>query len=289
MDADIIKDADRFKMDLLGGLERTLHGPVKPSTSPPPSHTQYSTLLTLPVITQCSMRHLYASSSEPGMPFVIDKAKTYERRRCGHRPEDFPEPLSTTDCLRSVVDPKESKTNKHRYVVAANDETCRKTMRGVLGVPLVYIKRSVMIMEPMAQDTRGVRGREESGKFREGLKRGSKRKREQGEGEGGEKNVGEDGVKKNAKKAPGPKGPNPLSVRKAKKVVEGQAAVDGSSDVKAKKVSESGAAEESELAKGKRKRIRKHKSGAGDEGDGDAIADAVAKAISAVERAGGDD
>lgn len=32
VDAEIIKDADRFKMDLVGGLERTLHGQVKPST-----------------------------------------------------------------------------------------------------------------------------------------------------------------------------------------------------------------------------------------------------------------
>jgi U3 small nucleolar RNA-associated protein 23 len=32
VDADIIRDADRFKMDLVGGLERTLHGQVKPST-----------------------------------------------------------------------------------------------------------------------------------------------------------------------------------------------------------------------------------------------------------------
>ncbi len=31
LDADIIRDADRFKMDLVGGLERTLHGQVKPS------------------------------------------------------------------------------------------------------------------------------------------------------------------------------------------------------------------------------------------------------------------
>lgn len=31
VDADIIRDADKFKMDLIGGLERTLHGQVKPS------------------------------------------------------------------------------------------------------------------------------------------------------------------------------------------------------------------------------------------------------------------
>jgi hypothetical protein len=31
VDAEIVRDADRFKMDLVGGLERTLHGQVKPS------------------------------------------------------------------------------------------------------------------------------------------------------------------------------------------------------------------------------------------------------------------
>jgi U3 small nucleolar RNA-associated protein 23 len=29
VDAQMIQDADRFKMDLIGGLERTLHGKVK--------------------------------------------------------------------------------------------------------------------------------------------------------------------------------------------------------------------------------------------------------------------
>merc|ERR1711964_590105 len=65
LDAQMIRDADKFKMDLVGGLERTLHGEVKP------------------MITQCSMRHLYAAASEPGVSYLIDKAKTYERRRCG--------------------------------------------------------------------------------------------------------------------------------------------------------------------------------------------------------------
>jgi hypothetical protein len=31
VDAELIQDASRFKMDLLGGLERTLHGKIKPS------------------------------------------------------------------------------------------------------------------------------------------------------------------------------------------------------------------------------------------------------------------
>lgn len=32
VDAQIIQDAARFKMDLVGGLERTVQGKVKPST-----------------------------------------------------------------------------------------------------------------------------------------------------------------------------------------------------------------------------------------------------------------
>ena len=31
VDAEMIQDADRFQMNLVGGLERTLHGKIKPS------------------------------------------------------------------------------------------------------------------------------------------------------------------------------------------------------------------------------------------------------------------
>jgi U3 small nucleolar RNA-associated protein 23 len=35
VDAQMIQDTDRFQMDLVGGLERTLHGKIKPSMSEP--------------------------------------------------------------------------------------------------------------------------------------------------------------------------------------------------------------------------------------------------------------
>jgi len=137
------------------------------------------------------MRHLYAAAKEPGVSYLIDKAKTYERRRCGHRPEDYPEPLSTKECLASVVDPKNNKTNKNCYVVASQDIEVRRMMRDILGVPLVYIKRSVMVMEPMADASAGNREKEEKIKLRDGLKRGSgslKRKRDEDEDSEEEKN-----------------------------------------------------------------------------------------------------
>ena len=223
VDSELLRDADRFKMDLVGGLERTLQGQVKPSMISKTFHTLLKLTINS-VITQCSMRHLYAAASEPGVSYLIDKAKTYERRRCGHLPSDYPEPLSTSTCLSSVVDPKNNSTNKHRYVVASQDMETRKKMREILGVPLVYINRSVMIMEPMADKSVDNREREERGKFRAGLKRGAGRDAGQGgmkrKREEGSEDEKEEEVKKKKRIARGPKGPNPLAVKKAKKKPE---------------------------------------------------------------------
>ncbi|KAM3565425.1 hypothetical protein ARSEF4850_001379 [Beauveria asiatica] len=212
VDAEMVQDACRFKMDLAAGLERTVHGKVKP------------------MITQCEIRKLYEKKNEPGMRDAIELAKNYERRRCGHHPDEYPKPLSTLECLSSVVDPKQTGQNKHRYVVASQSQEVRRALRGVRAVPLIYIKRSVMILEPMADDSAEVRLREEKAKFRAELKKktpGNKRKREEdeeeGEGEGGDgveggaKMKSEEEMKKKKKRYGGVKEPNPLSVKKTKK------------------------------------------------------------------------
>ncbi|KKY31685.1 putative rrna-processing protein utp23 [Diaporthe ampelina] len=209
VDAELIKDAHRFAMDLPQYLSNTLHGEVKI------------------LITQCSMRHLYAQNKEPGVARVIDKAKDYERRRCGHHPEEFLEPCSTLECLGGVVGPK----NKHRYVVASQDPEVRAKMRGIPGVPLVYINRSVMILEPMAAATTRVVQKGERAKFRAELKEPDKatgEKRKRGDGDDSEGSEDDDNVekdkepKKKKKKRKGEKGPNPLSVKKPKKKSEQQ-------------------------------------------------------------------
>jgi len=234
VDAEIIQDAARFKMDLVAGLERTLQGKVKPSTSTLPIPQLSLTHIT--VVTQCSMRHLYALSSSPqdaAPQAIIALAKNFERRRCNHHTLD--QPLSTLECLSSVIDPKGSRTNKHRYVVASQDVEVRTKMRTIPGVPMVYIKRSVMIMEPMAHATEETKEREDREKFRMGLKGkrsagGEKRRRESGDDgivgdetrEGRAEQV--DGAAAEAtdmqpvqnKRKKGPKGPNPLSVKKPK-------------------------------------------------------------------------
>lgn len=159
---------------------------------------------------------------------IISKAKDLERRFCGHHPETHPDPLPTRECLMSVVDGKASGRNKHRYVVATQDADLRRELRGIPGVPLIYINRGVMIMEPMASATEGELAREERGKFRAEIRGAPKRKREEdeeGEGaeekkEAGEKKEGEGEagpVKKKKKNYGKAKGPNPLAMKKKKK------------------------------------------------------------------------
>jgi U3 small nucleolar RNA-associated protein 23 len=173
------------------------------------------------MITTCDMRHLYAAT--PKNETLILQAKEYERRRCNH--QDLEEPLSTLECLGEVVDPKGSGTNKNRYIIATNDVGVRKHMRGIAGVPLIYISKSVVLMEPMASATEQLREREEKSKFKLGLKgqrmteQVQKRKREDAEGQD-DRSIADGAtearpVKKTKRK--GPKEPNPLSMKKAKK------------------------------------------------------------------------
>lgn len=178
----------------------------------------------------------------------------FERRRCNHSIEEAA--LTPKECIASVV----GATNKHRYVVCSQDLELRQELRGIKGVPLVYINRSVMILEPMADVSTSTRNKQEGQKFREGLRKGEsgKRKREDDEGK-------EEGEVKKVKKAysKGAKGPNPLSVKKAKKVVEKKPIV-----LKKDKVSNSTISSNQETAEEaveigtKRKRRRKHKGNA---------------------------
>lgn len=203
VDAEMVKDSCRYKMDLEPALHRTVHGKVKP------------------MITQCEIRKLYASKSEPNGDAAIELAKTLERRRCGHHPDEYPEPLSTHECLLSIVDPKSTGVNKHRYVVASQDVEVRRLLRTVKGTPLIYIKRSVMILEPMADESAQVRSKEERMKFRADLKNqlGKRKRAKEGDedGNGEDEEVSKAAKEKKKIKAKGPKEPNPLSVKKAKK------------------------------------------------------------------------
>ncbi|KAK3111664.1 hypothetical protein LTR53_012865 [Teratosphaeriaceae sp. CCFEE 6253] len=280
IDADIIRAAARFKMKLGVLLAGAVHGEIKP------------------MITQCCIRHLYDSptttdAEKREKDGWIEVAKQAERRRCGHHELD--EPLTTGECVMSVVDPKGSGGNKNRYVVATQDQEVRQQLRKVAGVPLVYINRSVMILEPMASKSEKMRNADERSKLKAGLisrrptgNMSAKRKRDDdddGDLEAPDRakaiKAAEDeadpmaGLPAKKKKVKGPKGPNPLSVRKGKKdepkpvvrQAEGERAVLSKIAKNDKHASEKAAAPEVGMsndvqgaAEGAKKRKRKKKS-----------------------------
>lgn len=177
-------------------------------------------------------------------------------------------------------------------------------MRQIAGVPLVYVNRSVMIMEPMAEKSEEIRDTEERAKFRAGLKgrRGAsepeslKRKRTDEDGEGDDIDAGArtngtaDTQPIPKKKRKGPKGPNPLSMKKTKKTVAAdieqekqvirkvakkdpqaqEKAVDAETAVET-------AQDEQTDTPAKRKRRRKHKT-VGDDAPGESALDVTVEA-----------
>lgn len=78
-------------------------------------------------------------------------------------------------------------------------------MRQIPGVPMIYIKRAVMVMEPTSPATLNKRNALERGKLG-GMERLGKRKQRD-----------EDDEDKPKKKKKGAKEPNPLSIKKKKK------------------------------------------------------------------------
>jgi U3 small nucleolar RNA-associated protein 23 len=252
LDAEILQDAWKFKIDLVPRLEGVLAGKIKP------------------MITQCSIRHLY--NAKPKNDALIEQAKTYERRRCNHH--ELEHPFSSLECLSAVVGP----TNKHRYIVASQDQEVRAHMRTIAGLPLVYISKSVMLLEPMNTQTAEQRSALERSKFRLGLKGqrnpevGQKRKRE-GDAEGAdasiENSAGDKPQKKKRQK--GPKQPNPLSMKKSTKAPpKDGVSKPETAEPKEPKPSTTDAPEVSvpDGETGPRKRKRKHKP----KSDGDSVA-----------------
>lgn len=259
MTSDIVQET--MKLDLLSLFEKTL-----------------STKNLKPMITQCCIRAMYEKNMgpnrEPGAAAAIERAKTFERRRCGHLMDE--KPLTERECMMSVVDPKRRNENKFRYIVATQDELLREKLRSVVPTPLMYVKRSVLILEPMAAASQSVMEREERAKFKSGIVRGSqKRKREDDESDDGKSgSEDENGAKgsdaeevadgddkpKKKKKNYGKKQPNPLAAKKSKKAAS-------ESDRKPKKPA---AAPPTALAeevpaetKAKRKRRKKNTAGSG--------------------------
>lgn len=177
VDEQIVLTCDQAKYDLAKGLGRTLQAEVKP------------------MITQCCMQALYATNNQS----AISMAKEFERRRCNHPPTA---PLAPHECIKSIVVIKGK--NKHRYVVASDNEKLRWSLRKIPGIPLIFMNRSVMVMEPLSKGSASVSNELEESKLTGGLN-----------ATGNDDNDESKPSKKRKLKEP-----NPLSVLKKKKKPE---------------------------------------------------------------------
>ncbi|OOQ91658.1 rRNA processing protein [Penicillium brasilianum] len=226
LDSNFLQQVHNFKMDLIPALERTVQGNVKP------------------LLTKCSLAAITAAqpinpkTGKPFRPYHLPPPTVLPLRHCSHNPNS--EPIDEIDCLLSLLSPNaEAKKNKEHYILATADPAVKKSdnnndsqqrkrkrdeereeeqalrrarnlrvrARSIPGVPIIYVKRSVMVLEPLSTPSENVREGVEMDKFRVGLPEPQPKTDEAAEGAAKKKIPG-------LKKA---RGPNPLSVKKPKK------------------------------------------------------------------------
>lgn len=130
-------------------------------------------------------------------------------------------PVAANECILSVIGMKPhllnrasdipGESNQFNYCVATQDESLRDKLRAIPGVPLIYINKSVTILEPPSPATLNKVNEKEIQKMmpREFEKSVLKPKEEEKETSGV--------IRPKKRKA---KGPNPLSCRKKKSKVD---------------------------------------------------------------------
>lgn len=232
LDSAFIHACHAFKMPLQKSLENTLHNPSRL------------------FITKCTLAKILAAEKarrkstgenehhHGGRPDWLPPPTELPLRYCKHNDEETA--VEEWQCLVDLVagQPRgnEQAKNKQHFVLATAEASeqeqrkkgfieVRERARLVPGVPLVYVKRSVMVLEELSRASEGVRRGVEREKFKEGLIGGAgDRKRKRGEAEAEDekdKNMddGRAAMMKKKPKAKGTKQPNPLSVPKKKKIV----------------------------------------------------------------------
>ncbi|KAI8870677.1 hypothetical protein GQ42DRAFT_145575 [Ramicandelaber brevisporus] len=178
LDPQFIFHAQKSKLNLYNLLPATLQGAVKM------------------MVTPCVITELKSMGPEAHVAFNM--ALRMERRRCNHH--DSGKVDGVNGASKNATLPT---SNKHRYCVATQNQSLRSRLRLVPGVPLLYIQRSVLILEPASSASINFKRRIEMAKTR-----ATKEELQKLEAVNP---TAMEPVRKRAKKA---KGPNPLSVKK---------------------------------------------------------------------------
>ncbi|KIV93742.1 hypothetical protein PV10_04935 [Exophiala mesophila] len=234
LDSHFLKTCYSFHMPLQKYVENTLHGQARL------------------FITNCTLSRIMAEHEKEKARL---KARNGEGNtpRLKNRPDFLPPPLdlpmrhckhkndagedlgviSEARCLLDLVADhphgNELAKNKQHYILATADAdekeqrsksflNVRERARMIPGVPIIYVKRSVMILEEFSGVSARVRVKAEKEKFSEGLVNDRKRKRGEGADDSSDEDDGLE-VSEHNPKGRGlgrAKGPNPLSVKKKK-------------------------------------------------------------------------
>ncbi|KIW99915.1 uncharacterized protein Z518_10843 [Rhinocladiella mackenziei CBS 650.93] len=247
VDGNFLKACHTFHMPLQKYLENTLHGQCRI------------------FVTRCTLGKIMRewekekekqdggdtqkrASKGPGRPEFLPPPTELPLRHCKHK-NDAGEDIGVISEARCLLDllagqphGNEQAKNKQHYILATAeaDERERKgkgfidvreRARIIPGVPIVYVKRSVMILEEMSGVTEAVRRKKEKEKFGEGLRGvglGVKRKRDDNDDESDEDEKGLFDLVENKSAQPKirglkkAKGPNPLSVLKKRVKAQGR-------------------------------------------------------------------
>ncbi|KAI8806568.1 Fcf1-domain-containing protein [Cladochytrium replicatum] len=124
VDGTFIAAALKLRADIYSSLSSVLVATAKPMT------------------TQCVIEELRSLGED--MSGAVIAGKRLERRRCVHE-----KTVPAAECLKLII----GEENQFNYCVATQDIELRRHFRKVPGVPLVYINKSVFILEPVSTAT----------------------------------------------------------------------------------------------------------------------------------------
>lgn len=182
VDANTILEAERINYDLIKSIN---------------THIPYDTHL---FISQCCIENLYKSKNEN----AIAVAKNMQKRFCHHK-----DPLPSKECIKSIVDHKGE--NKYRFVVVTQNDKLRDDLRKIPAMPMFFMKKGVLVMEPLSKTTKKIADYVNTQKLTNGLNHISAGKRGLDVESGNDEDVEQPKKKKKVK------GVNPLSMKKKQK------------------------------------------------------------------------
>lgn len=240
VDSHFLKTCHAFHMPLQRYLENTLHGQCK----------LFVTACTIDRVMadfEKEKEKIKAAGGRPkGRPDFLPPPLEVPMRHCKHKNDEGEElgVIGESRCLLDLLAGQphgnELAKNKQHYILATAEPDereirskgyldVRERARMIPGVPVVYVKRSVMILEELSGVSERSKNKAEKAKFSDGLLDTRKRKRGEGVDEESDDEL-DDLLSAREALTQGPgargqkraKGPNPMSVRKKKVKVGGE-------------------------------------------------------------------